>query len=536
MPPPSNGPQQTNTTSLHRHHSHAIDRSSELLSVARTALLIAQQQQQGSSSSSSLSSSESLISALQPSDLTLHNDAFSTNNTAKELLSEAMLTLNHLDETLKKLWNLVKRRGHTNDPTNDINLAMRDFHSFVKDMVEITDKTLPEAAALPPFLNHDGEFDDNVRITAKSRSEMSSSSHRRKHYEMAAKTLKTKVEVKMEEFKNVMKVRAEVLKDLTSRRERLLKNNNNTEMNMNGMEHRHSDEKKTNSGSLMMMGNNFNQNTSAGPYSNGHGSAIRKRQPISGGGAHIGTFKKNTTMAPSTVKSQLNSPLFQIPSSKASNPYAKPNNLGMTSNYSKQPLSNGGTMANNSTNLNGVYQGGSYGINKDHKAKAIPESSTGYGGASAGSYGYGGSGYGGCNNISNSTGMRRRAGNSDNSNSYNPYQMEEETKVHNSENIQTQIQQRRQARQTQSRLESARMAEKTLAELTSMFGKMSNLIQSQGETLVKIEDDVEIAMGYVDDAHNEVGKLYEWTRGNRGLIIKCFGILIFFVIFMKFYG
>ena len=75
--------------------------------------------------------------------------------------------------------------------------------------------------------------------------------------------------------------------------------------------------------------------------------------------------------------------------------------------------------------------------------------------------------------------------------------MEEEIKVHDKnqdENIQTQIQKRRQARQTQNRLDSARMAEKSLAELTSMFGKMSSLIQSQGETLEKIEDDVEIAI------------------------------------------
>merc|ERR1712038_174645 len=136
-------------------------------------------------------------------------------------------------------------------------------------------------------------------------------------------------------------------------------------------------------------------------------------------------------------------------------------------------------MPRNGTTLNNPYQaGGAYAYNKDNNniaSRSVPTPSAGYGDSSsaaavAGPYGYGGAGYGGYNNISNSTGMRRRAGNADNnSNSYNPYQMEEETKVHGTETIQTQMQKRRQAFQTQSRLESAKMAEKTLADLTTMF-------------------------------------------------------------------
>ena len=65
---------------------------------------------------------------------------------------------------------------------------------------------------------------------------------------------------------------------------------------------------------------------------------------------------------------------------------------------------------------------------------------------------------------------------------------------------------------------------------------MSNLIHSQGETLVKIEDDVEAAMDHVEAGKEEIDKLNEWTKGNRGLIIKIFALMIFFIIFMKFYG
>jgi t-SNARE complex subunit (syntaxin) len=65
---------------------------------------------------------------------------------------------------------------------------------------------------------------------------------------------------------------------------------------------------------------------------------------------------------------------------------------------------------------------------------------------------------------------------------------------------------------------------------------MSHLIQSQGETLMKIEDDVEAAMDHVEAGREEIIKLYEWTKGNRGLIIKVFSLLIFFIVFMRFYG
>ena len=156
----------------------------------------------------------------------------------------------------------------------------------------------------------------------------------------------------------------------------------------------------------------------------------------------------------------------------------------------------------------------------------------GYGGAA-----YGG-GYAGNPHSSNNTGMRRRAGASsatNNTNGYNPYQ-EEENKIHDANSVQAQIQMRRENRQSQKRLESARQAEKSLAELTTMFSKMSNLIHSQGETLVKIEDDVEAAMDHVEAGREEIIKLHEWTKGNRSLIIKVFAILIFCIAFMRFYG
>ena len=536
---------------IHHPSPHAIDRSTELLSVARTALCIAQQQQQQQQQqqleqdvTNENESSTNWILSMKTSDLTLHNPNNNNihthiNNTARELLSEAVLTLNHLDETLKKLSKLVKRRGHTNDPTNDINLAMCDFQSLVKDIMEVINTTLPQAAALPLSISN----------STSSTSRVLSSSQRRKHYDHAAKILKQSVEVRMEQFKNVMKVRGDVIKDLTLRRERLLKKSG---ANVAGSGVAGSIDQLSSSNGM----NNIGHNNRIMNRMNGGTNTMTNNAPL----------KQNpSVMEPKNVKSQLNSPLFTMSSPTMSNPYAK-SNLKTSSSY--KPSYQSRTNANYNGNGNG--NGNPYSrkpmtttsTSKTHASSY--GSSGGYGGgggaaaaAASGGYGYNAAGYGGYNNsLSNSTGMRHRGGNmntttsnhntynnnnNNNNSSYNPYQMEEEIKVHDKNNsddtnIQTQIQKRRQARQTQNRLDSARMAEKTLAELTSMFGKMSHLIQSQGETLEKIEDDVEVAMGYVDDGYEEVGKLHDWKQGNRGLIIKCFGILIFVVIFMRYYG
>ena len=68
-----------------------------------------------------------------------------------------------------------------------------------------------------------------------------------------------------------------------------------------------------------------------------------------------------------------------------------------------------------------------------------------------------------------------------------------------------------------------------------MFTKMSTLISQQGEVLERIEDDVEAAGLDIDAGHDELVKVYGMTKGNRGLILKVFGILIFLIVFMKLY-
>jgi len=97
------------------------------------------------------------------------------------------------------------------------------------------------------------------------------------------------------------------------------------------------------------------------------------------------------------------------------------------------------------------------------------------------------------------------------------------------------MQKRQQQRQTENRLQEAHEAEHKLAELGTMFSKMTSLITQQGEVLEKVEDDMEAGLSEVTAGQQEITTLYSLKKGNRGLIIKLFSLLIFLIIFMRFY-
>lgn len=477
---------QSNTSRLY--HSHAIPRTTEFLSCARTSLRILQQNPE---TCAQLSPE---LQALNVNELTLFlhdNENFSSINAATEVLQEATLTLNLLGSTLTTLGNLVRRRGTTNDPTEEINQSMSSFHNYSKGLMEILQNSLPQAAILSPF---DGNTSD--ARSAKS------SSQRIKHYDTVGQVLKQAVEKQMGEFKDIMAIRGEILKEMALRRKQL-NISKMTTMNVAGSQ----------------------------PTDQGLGrlsAPLREDRTTSKQNPSQLKMMKMMDHRNGSVKSQLHSPLFAT---------MKPTNQTVQNSYmnrSEVQSKKKESIVQINASIASQSVQGKVGIannraDRTTNTTTIPESVIGY------SVGYGG--YGGYGGDTRNTGMRRRgAGNTTKTSSYDPYQNDDENKIHDSNSVQAQIQMRRQNRQTQNRLESARQAERTLTELTQMFGKMSNLIQSQGETLVKIEDDVEAAFDQVQAGKEEIVKLHEWTSGNRGLIIKVFAILISLVIFMKFYG
>ena len=62
-----------------------------------------------------------------------------------------------------------------------------------------------------------------------------------------------------------------------------------------------------------------------------------------------------------------------------------------------------------------------------------------------------------------------------------------------------------------------------------LFAQMATLVLEQSETLARIEDDVEIGLSDTKEAHVSMENLYSITKGNRSMIFKIFGLLVFFI-------
>eukprot|EP00579_Thalassiosira_antarctica_P001153 CAMPEP_0201868614 /NCGR_PEP_ID=MMETSP0902-20130614/2419_1 /ASSEMBLY_ACC=CAM_ASM_000551 /TAXON_ID=420261 /ORGANISM="Thalassiosira antarctica, Strain CCMP982" /LENGTH=460 /DNA_ID=CAMNT_0048393973 /DNA_START=21 /DNA_END=1403 /DNA_ORIENTATION=- len=452
--PPPNG------TLLHPQppwKSNAVNRSNEFLSASRTALKIAQQhrqRQQGELGGYDRQSSDAnalpeWMANLSPLELKLYQqpppavyDSHNDDDTLA-LIQDSQTLLQLLDTHLSELHSLVRRRGHTNDPTLEIQSVIEKFQEGAKEVKDVCD-SLRLAGTQPCNSNR-------------------SSTQRRKHYELLSLQLESQAKERMDQLKKDLETRSQVLRDQSHRRKLLA------------------------SGGGAGLGSGVGQGSA-----NSNPMGTRTTQP---------TRLPPQNKAAVNASSQFQSPLFTATSGGA---VGKKNGPSAYSGYA------------------------------------------GYGGSSTNGSKGGYAGYGGTTSAppSFATGMRQRkqqqqpkshmqidSGNEDNDykDKYNKSQDDTTTSV------QQQISIRREKRATQSRTHQARLAEKSIAELGVMFTKMSSLVSQQGEILERIEDDVEAAGGDIDAGHDELVKVYGMTKGNRGLILKVFGILIFLIIFMKLY-
>lgn len=90
--------------------------------------------------------------------------------------------------------------------------------------------------------------------------------------------------------------------------------------------------------------------------------------------------------------------------------------------------------------------------------------------------------------------------------------------------------QREPQRDTASRLKDARAIEKAIVELGQTFSKMAGLVAAQGEVVMRIDDDMEMALEDVRKGHTEMENYLRIVRGNRAVIIKVFVVLIVFIL------
>ena len=520
-----------------RNHSlHAISRSAEFLACARTSLRIEQRRHQEVTQKKKygrdMITRKDDILPLELSDidhksLKMYEDNSGAQedvvqdgdekgqNDALQALKDTNSLLSLLDTTLSHLSLLVRRRGHTNDPTCEIDACVREFQSYYNDLADVLSNVIPNAAEIT--------LQDGRR----------SSSQRTKHYQSIVSSLKKESEERMNCFKAAMEQRGEAIKDMTERRQRLFKAHD-SEVKMRSFSDSSKCAKGTND---MVVGQNGTVMTSSGKVA----AATTSEHPIRRGCDCVVVSSNRTKIS---LKNQLLSPLFTMTDVESSSMMLSslaPSSVVKTDNTPFNPsnlLSQktiGTTLSHNNGNVNSMKEDNnptywnSNGVVGYGERGECSDQLGGYGGY----YGY--------SNSSKSVGIRRRGSATTHSSnlqqSYTTESMdtEEDENVCARESIMSTLQKRPLAASTNTRLISAEAAERSLDQLTKVFSNMSTLILSQGEILTRIEDDVEMTLGEVDAGSEEISKLYIMTKSNRGLIMKLFGIMTFLIIFMKIY-
>ncbi|GMR59173.1 hypothetical protein PMAYCL1PPCAC_29368 [Pristionchus mayeri] len=87
----------------------------------------------------------------------------------------------------------------------------------------------------------------------------------------------------------------------------------------------------------------------------------------------------------------------------------------------------------------------------------------------------------------------------------------------------------------QSRSGAMETIESSISELGQIFSQLAHLVAEQGESIMRIDSNVEETSLNVDSAHSELVKYFHSISQNRWLMIKVFGVLIvFFIVFVLF--
>ncbi|CAG9761893.1 unnamed protein product [Ceutorhynchus assimilis] len=83
----------------------------------------------------------------------------------------------------------------------------------------------------------------------------------------------------------------------------------------------------------------------------------------------------------------------------------------------------------------------------------------------------------------------------------------------------------------QSRAETMQNIESTIVELGGIFQQLAHMVKEQEEMVERIDTNVQDAELNIEAAHAQILKYFKSVSSNRWLMIKVFGVLIFFFIF-----
>lgn len=488
-------PGHANAPSAIKYYSAAVCRSAELVSCAKTVVKIAQsrhakqqlQQQIGQEQHQQLK--DEWFTHLNPADLALqtiprqrHQQQQSSVSSTAALSEDGLSLLRAMELELNRLEGLVRRRGHSNDPTVEITNSVNVLQQDAAELTGIIRSLVPPSSS------------------------SSSQSQKSRHAKAIQEWFQAAAARQAKRLKAILAVRGTVLAEQAQRRQRFVlptptatsaaNNNNNTPT--------------TAAASTATLA------TAAAA------NALFARPPPSRPAASLPLSSSSSSSSATMVQAGsagLNATLLSdtnATSNRASATTFASNTAGATAGYGggRSSLFNYATSNNNgSTGQSSYYQQSNnsnssdsyYNNNKNHNDL---HSATAMG----------------------TTGMRQRKGESSNTNS-NTY-----SNNNSNDNNQFLVQQYQEKRQSASRLKEAVHAEKSLAALGTVFGKMSTLLAQQSETMQKVEDDVEAAHVDVVAGREQIHILYAIKKGNRPLIIKVYALLIFLIVFMRFYA
>ncbi len=83
----------------------------------------------------------------------------------------------------------------------------------------------------------------------------------------------------------------------------------------------------------------------------------------------------------------------------------------------------------------------------------------------------------------------------------------------------------------QQRAETMQNIESTIVELGGIFQQLAVMVKEQEETVGRIDSNIQDVELNVEAAHGQILKYFQSVSKNRWLMIKIFGVLIFFFIF-----
>lgn len=82
----------------------------------------------------------------------------------------------------------------------------------------------------------------------------------------------------------------------------------------------------------------------------------------------------------------------------------------------------------------------------------------------------------------------------------------------------------------QARADAVRQVESTIVELGQIFNQLATMVSEQGELVERIDANVEDTVMNVNAGHDQLIRYFNNVAGNRALILKVFGVLLFFLI------